>query len=153
MIKLTIYKYNGHRNTVNKKLANGTDFVGVFRDTTDLTTPIVIIRSNTPITQNYVYVDEFKRYYFIQSVRYIMGDKVELHLKVDVLKTYEQQILNATATVNESENPDVYSSNRTSVYNRKPKFQKVEFPNKNLFDETGSIIMITVKGTRTETTN
>ena len=68
-------------------------------------------------------------------------------MSVDVLKSYESEIMNATATVRETDNPDKYASNRETVYNRKPKFEKVEFPNKNLLNDTGTIIMVTIKGT------
>lgn len=70
----------------------------------------------------------------------------ELSLRVDVLKTYESEILAATGRVTESDNPDPYISNRESVYNRTPNFEKVAFANTGLFKEDGSIIMITIKG-------
>ena len=60
----------------------------------------------------------------------------ELALRVDVLKTYESEILAATGRVTESDNPDPYISN----------FEKVPFANTGLFKEDGSIIMITIKG-------
>lgn len=147
MVKATIYNYTGNRNTVNKTLTGGTECLGVLRDTTDVLNPRLVLRVSAPINANYVYIEDFKRYYFIKSISYLTGDKVELSLNVDVLKTYETQILNATATVTETDNPDKYASNRQTVYNRKPNFEKVEFANKDLFDETGTIIMVTIKGT------
>ena len=74
----------------------------------------------------------------------------ELALRVDVLKTYETQILAATGRVSESDNPDPYISNRESVFDRRAKFEKVEFENKDVFNEDGSIIMVTIKGRETE---
>lgn len=152
MIKVTLYNYTGHRNTINKTLTNETPCLGVFRDSTNLLNPVLIIRVSSPVTFNYVYVDEFKRFYFIDGVRYIMGDKCELSLKVDVLQTYKEQILKATATVTETDKPDTFASNRENIYSRKPNFEKLEFPNKDLFNDTGSIIMVTIKGTKQDTT-
>lgn len=146
MVKAIIYNYTGNRNTVNKTLTGGTECLGVLRDITNVTTPKLVLRVSAPINANYCYIQEFKRYYFIKDITYLTGDKVQLDLNVDVLKTYETQILNATATITETENPDKYASNRQTVYNRKPNFEKIDFENQNLFDETGTIIMVTIKG-------
>ena len=150
MIKLTLYNYNGNRNTVNKTLANGVECVGAIRDDTNVLYPVLTIRVHDVINVNYCYIPTLGRYYFIDSINYLSSDKATLKLSVDVLKSYESEILQASATVTQTDNPDKYSSNRETVYNRKPKFEKVEFPNKNLFDETGSIIMVTIKGNKSE---
>lgn len=150
MIKLTLYQYTGQKNVVNKSLPVGIDCLGVLRSATDVINPTIIIRVKTLVKANYAYLPEFGRYYFVDNIRYIPGDKAEINLSVDVLKSYENEIMSATATVRETDNPDKYASNRETVYNRKPKFEKVEFPNKNLFDETGSIIMVTIKGNKSE---
>lgn len=146
MVKVTLYNYNGNRNTVNKKLANGMECVGAIRDDTNVLYPVLTIRVHEVINVNYCYIPTLNRYYFIDSITYLSSDKATLKLSVDVLKSYESEILQASATVIQSDNPDKYSSNRETVYNRKPNFEKIEFPNKNLFNDTGTIIMITLKG-------
>lgn len=88
----------------------------------------------------------FGRYYFIDSITLLSSDKATLKLSVDVLKSYESEILQASATVTQTDNPDKHSSNRETIYNRKPNFEKIEFPNKNLFNDTGTMIMVTIKG-------
>ena len=146
MIKVTLYNYNGNRNTVNKTLANGVEYVGAIRDDTNVLYPILTIRVHEVINVNYCYIPTLGRYYFIDSINYLSSDKAVLKLRVDVLKSYENEILSATGTVTQSDNPDKFSSNRQSVYNRKPNFEKIDFPNKKLFDKTGTIIMVTIKG-------
>lgn len=146
MIKLTLYQYTGQKNVVNKTLPIGIDCLGVLRDTTDVISPTIIIRVKTPVKANYAYLPDFGRYYFIDNIRYISGDKAEINLSVDVLKSYESEIMDATATVTCTDTPDKFSSNRESIYNRQPNFEKIEFPNKNLFDGKGTIIMVTIKG-------
>ena len=86
------------------------------------------------------------RYYFIDSIKFLSRDKATLKLSVDVLKSYEHIILKASARVKQTDDPDTYSSNREIIYNRKPNFEKIEFPNKNLFNDTGTMIMVTIKG-------
>jgi hypothetical protein len=82
----------------------------------------------------------------VDRVSFEGNNAYELSLRVDVLKTYESEILAATGRVSESDNPDPYISNRESVYKRTPNFEKVAFANTGLFKEDGSIIMITIKG-------
>ena len=146
MIKLTLYQYTGQKNVVNKSLPVGIDCLGVLRSATNVINPTIIIRVNTLVKANYAYLPDFGRYYFVDNISYIPGDKAEINLSVDVLKSYESEIMDATATVRETDNPDKYASNRETVYNRKPNFEKIEFPNKNLFNDTGTMIMITLKG-------
>ena len=86
------------------------------------------------------------RYYFVDNITFLSINKATVKLSVDVLKSYERKILRASATVTQTDNPDKYSSNRETIYNRKPNFEKIEFPNKNLFNDTGTMIMVTIKG-------
>lgn len=146
MIKVTLYNYNGVRNTVTKNLVDGIDVWGVIREEANVLYPVLTIRLNENGTANYCYIPTFGRYYFIDSITYLSSDKVTLKLSVDVLKSYESEILQARATVKQTDNPDKYSSNRETIYNRKPNFEKIEFPNKNLFNDTGTMIMTTIKG-------
>lgn len=146
MIKVTLYNYNGNRNTVNKNLVGGIECVGAIRDETNVLYPVLTIRVQGIINANYCYIPMLGRYYFIDSITYLSSDKATLKLSVDVLKTYKNEILNASATVTQTDNPDKYSSNRETIYNRKPNFEKIEFPNKNLFNDTGTMIMVTIKG-------
>lgn len=146
MITVTLYQYNGNKNTIKKKLSNGIDYLGAIREQTNVLKPVITIRVNDIVNVNYCYIPTLKRYYFIDDITYSASDKAVLKLRVDVLKSYENEILAATGTVTQSDNPDKFSSNRQSVYNRKPNFEKIDFPNKKLFDKTGSIIMVTIKG-------
>ena len=146
MIKVTLYNYNGNRNTVNKQLSGGVECIGAIRDETNVLYPVLTIRVHDVINVNYCYIPTLNRYYFIDSIIYLSSDKATLKLSVDVLKSYENKILEASATVKQTDQPDKYSSNREIIYNRKPNFEKIEFPNKNLFNDTGTIIMVTIKG-------
>ena len=146
MIPVTFYNYNGNRNTVNKKFGYSEEFSGEIIEETNILYPVLTIRVHYDFDFNYCYIPLLGRYYFIDSITYLSRDKVMLKLSVDVLKSYEIQILRASATVTQTDKPDKYSSNREIIYNRKPNFEKIDFPNKNLFNDTGTMIMITLKG-------
>lgn len=150
MITVTLYQYNGNRNTVNKELDDGVEFSGEIFEESNVLYPLLTIRTSDyysfDINFNYCYIPVLHRYYFIDSITLLSRDKARLKLSVDVLKSYEYEILHASATVKQTDEPDKYSSNREIIYNRKPNFEKIEFPNKNLFNDTGTMIMVTIKG-------
>lgn len=146
MIPVTLHRYNGNRNTVNKQLDDGIEFNGEIFKETNVLYPTLTIRVSDVFDFNYCYIPLLERYYFIDSITYISIDKVKLKLSVDVLKSYQHEILSASATVTQTHKPDKYSSNREIIYNRKPNFEKIEFPNKKLFNDTGTMIMVTIKG-------
>lgn len=146
MTTINFYSYNGHPNTVNKQLGDFTAIEGDLRQTFDVLRPTVTLRKQPRPTFNYCYIPDLGRYYFVDRVSFEGNNAYELVLRIDVLKTYETEILAATGRVTESDNPDPYISNRETVYKRTPNFEKVPFANTGLLNETGGIIMVTLKG-------
>ena len=151
MTTINFYSYNGHPNTVNKQLGDFTAIEGDLRQTFDVLRPTVTLRKQPRPTFNYCYIPDLGRYYFVDRVSFEGNNAYELTLRVDVLKTYETEILAATGRVSESDNPDPYISNRETVYKRTPNFEKVPFANTGLLNETGGIIMVTLKGNDNDT--
>lgn len=145
MIKIKTYIYNGKPNEVNKTLQENAEYMGVLNATFNVLTPVVRFRTRTPVTFNYVYIESLNRYYFV-SEKEQNGDICTVRLRVDVLFTYKDIILNSTATLTKSENGNKYLSNRSNVFDVRPNIQKVDFPNKNLLNTEGQIIMVTIKG-------
>lgn len=151
MTTINFYSYNGHPNTVNKQLGTFTAIEGDLRQTFDVLRPTVTLRKQPRPTFNYCYIPDLGRYYFVERVSFEGNNAYELALRIDVLKTYESEILAATGRVSESDNPDPYISNRETVYKRTPNFEKVPFANTGLLNETGGIIMVTLKGNDNDT--
>lgn len=148
MTTIKFYSYNGHPNTVNKQLGDFTAIEGDLRQTFDVLRPTVTLRKQPRPTFNYCYIPDLGRYYFVDRVSFEGNNAYELTLRVDVLKTYETEILAATGRVSESDNPDKYVSNRNTVYSRVPHFVKAEFSNKGLLNDSGTMVMITIKGNK-----
>ena len=76
------------------------------------------------------------------------GDLCTVRLKVDVLLTYKDKILASSGTLTQGENVNKYLSNRANVVDVRPNVRKLDFPNKELLNETGSIVMVTIKGNK-----
>ena len=70
----------------------------------------------------------------------------KLGMKVDVLFTYKDKILSSSGILTQGENVNKYLSNRSNVVDVRPNVRKLDFPNKELLNETGSIVMVTIKG-------
>ena len=145
MIKIKTFIYDGKPNAVNKTLQANEEYTGVLNATFNVLTPVVRFRTRTPVSFNYVFIESLNRYYFVSELNQD-GDICTVHLRVDVLQTYKEKILASSATLTKSENGNKYLSNRSNVVDVRPNFRKLDFPNKELINETGSIIMVTIKG-------
>ena len=148
MIKIDLYKYEGDFKTVNKQLDNKTTVSGLLHDSTEILTPQITIRAASWNNElyNYVFIPAFNRYYNVIKTSQESTDKITLFCSVDVLKTYETAIMKAGATVTSSDNGQPYISVRDDIYNMQPNFEKVDFTESELLDDTGTIIMVTIKG-------
>lgn len=147
MTTINFYSYNGHPNTINKQLGEFTAMEGDLRQTFDILRPTITLRKHPRPIFNYCYIPSLGRYYFVDRVSFEGNNTYELALQIDTLKTYESEILTATGRVSESDNPNPYISNRETVYNRAPNFEKISFSETGLLNENGDIIMVTLKGT------
>lgn len=145
MIKIKTFIYDGKPNAVNKTLQANEEYTGVLNAKFNVLTPVVRFRTRTPVSFNYVFIESLNRYYFVSELNQD-GDICTVRLRVDVLQTYKDEILASSATLTKSENGNKYLSNRSNVVDVRPNFRKLDFPNKELINETGSIIMVTIKG-------
>lgn len=145
MIKIKTFIYDGKPNTVNKTLQTNEEYTGVLNATFNVLTPVVRFRTRTPVSFNYVFIESLNRYYFVSELNQD-GDICTVRLRVDVLQTYKEKILASSATLTKGTNVNKYLSNRSNVVDVRPNFRKLDFPNKELINETGSIIMVTIKG-------
>lgn len=145
MVKIKTFIFNGKPNEVNKTLQENAEYTGVLNATFNVLTPVVRFRTRTPVTFNYVYIESLNRYYFV-SEKQQDGDICTVRLRVDVLFTYKDIILNSSATLVKGGNANKFVSNRNNVYDVRPKTKKINFPNTGLLNETGTIVMVTLKG-------
>jgi hypothetical protein len=145
MVKIKTYVYDGAPNKINKTLQENNEYTGVLNMTFNVLNPIIRFRTRTPVTFNYVYIESLNRYYFVSEIEQ-NGDICTVRLRVDVLQTYKEKILGCSATLAMGNNINKFVSNRTNIYDVRPKTKKINFPNNGLLNETGTIVMITLKG-------
>lgn len=147
MIKIQTYNYTGERNRVDKTdyLTGQTDYDGVLNAQFDVLHPVVRFRTNTPVTFNYAYIDSLGRWYFVDDIKQD-GNVCSVSFSVDVLHTYKDKIKQLQAVLVVGEDTNGYASNRQNVYDTRPKTERLDFSSNKEFEDTGNIVMVTIKG-------
>ena len=110
-VEFWLYNYSGKENNSNKDLYNGIDYFGVFKEETDILNPIILIESTSFITSNYAFISQFGRYYYIVDITCVRKNLYRLSLKVDVLQTYRENIMeNTDGIILRSSNDEIYGT-------------------------------------------
>lgn len=105
-----LYYNMSDTKTVNKNIELLTELDGQFKEQSSILEPHIIIKNiESAVKCNYVYISTFKRYYYVKNQIVLNSQLVQLNLKVDVLKTYADNIKKLTAFVLRQEN--VYNVN------------------------------------------
>ena len=87
---ITLYRNTSPVNAVRKKLTMVRTFSNVTTiDNLDILNPVVIVDYSVAIpTTNYMFISDFHRYYFIDNIELLSGQRVKITAHVDVLYTY-----------------------------------------------------------------
>lgn len=98
------------KNKITKSITTVMNTTGNIRNNTSITSPVFLIKGefSTISQSNYVYVPEFKRYYYIIDMVQVAGNVTEISCHCDVLMSFKDEILSNTAVISRQE----------SVYNR-----------------------------------
>lgn len=104
---VTLYNYQGDKRVVDKVLGQGTDVSCKPNQNVSRMNPVITIGYNSAyVNCNYVYIDTFNRYYYVNDVSVDIGKAITLSCSIDVLKSYATYIKNSNATVVRSEKED-----------------------------------------------
>lgn len=98
-MRILLYNTEDEVNVLNKTLTDETEYKIKVKRLTSVQSPIIRLRSDTYINFNYAYIPTFDRYYYIEKTQVFPNHIYELTLRCDVLKSYEQDILNSEATI------------------------------------------------------
>ena len=104
-MKVIFYKNSSERNTINKKITQigSTDVLAV-KGQSSILNPTLLLNTNLNemLDSNYIYIAEWKRYYYIDDVVVITGGRCELHCSVDVLESFKNEILNLAVILSDT---------------------------------------------------
>lgn len=90
-------------NKVNKNVGPATFVSGALREPSSIIDPVINMQAN-PTGYNYMYIPDFKRFYYITDVKSISNGLVQVCGHVDVLMTYAADIRGFSAIVQRQEN-------------------------------------------------
>lgn len=115
---VNFYNAKIKKNEINKSLGTAIVKTCSLKDGVSIEDPVLYVKHDaTLFACNYVYIQDFGRYYFIQG-REIDGDTEYITCHVDVLKTYADDIKSSKGT-----------ATRSNFYNRNiPDSMALELP-------------------------
>lgn len=129
---LKLYTNVSDKIVVNKQITQiGSDLSGTLRENCSVVDPIIKVEGTvgSNITScNYAYITEFGRYYYINNI-VCVGNLFELHMHVDVLKTYADGIKGNSAVISRQENNyNLYLQDGVFKTYSQPHIQVAQFP-------------------------
>lgn len=129
---------------IGKSLTSGDSFSVVLKEDTSLLRPVLeVVTSSNLSGYNYLYIEEFSRYYFIDDIVSLNDGRWEISAHVDVLETYKTAILANSAVIRRQaslynlylDDPDFHSLN----YDR---IQTLKFPANNFNKALNYILVV-----------
>lgn len=142
---IKFYNTASANNVINKILENETEFEIQLKDTTNVKTPKIILRSDTPINFNYAYIEKFKRYYFVDSIELYPNKIYNIYLHCDVLETYKDDILKCEGNITQQKQNvnNYYDSGYKTEVRKEVDIYKSDV---TLSDEETTNILVTIGG-------
>lgn len=116
---------------VDKSLFNVAELTGTLKDPTSLIDPVILVESehNNIMMANYLRIQQFGRYYYINNIRSIRTGLYELTCHVDVLMSWRSMIRKNKAIIHRSENNYELNLDDGSIkVNNNPTIQTKSFP-------------------------
>ena len=143
-MQINLFKCTAERNRVDKSnhISNRFAINGTIKKPTSVT------KTNpTLYDYNYMYIDEFKRWYFIDDIRLINATMWEIIASVDVLFSFMSDIKSSRGVVDKYEKQEianVYFDDGSFIMDTRKDVEVKMFPNG--LNETGSYILICAGG-------
>lgn len=117
---ITFGQNQSENNRLDKSIANTFSYDGVLKNDSEIISPTIIVQGNPSLfaSCNYMEITAFDRKYFIQGMRILSANIVEIDGRCDVLSSYADAIRQNTAIVLKQENKwNLYLNDGTfSVY-------------------------------------
>lgn len=150
-MQISLFNCTAERNRVDKTnfITNRWSVNGTLRSESSIIDPIIVLEKTNPVASyyNYMYIDEFKRWYFINDIVSKRNKVWEIHAHVDVLYTWRTEIGNMECVIDKTEDfndANLYFDDGSYVLDARTNVHLKEFPNG--FNESGEYILICAGG-------
>lgn len=147
-MEVTLYKNSSENNVIGKSLAQIKSVECNLKNDVSVINPTLILAYTENILgSNYCFIPKFNRYYFIDEITPITGDRCIVKCRVDVLESFKDDIKSLTVILDKSQS--IYKSNKylddgSFVVENKDFNTIYNFPNG--FNEEGTFILICAGG-------
>lgn len=133
------------KQKLNKHLESDEEYTGYLKDQSSVINPVFMIEDDNPSLYNYAYIPAFHRYYFIDDIISVRSGLWEIHLSVDVLMSFKNDIKEMEVILSDSEdNGSDYIAGEQWTAKVKTKTDILNFSNGLL--DSGEYILITAGG-------
>lgn len=145
-MEIVLYVTGSEKNAITKQLQNGIELSGTLRNESSVINPSILIQIDNPSQYNYCFIPDFNRYYFITDIVSVRNNLWRINMSVDVLMSYQLEILNLDVIVSDESSPDyeMYMNGEQWQSLVKTSTDVISFPSGLL--DSGEYILITSGG-------
>ena len=142
-MNITLYTTADDVRTVNKALNTVKSVTATPTEPMNILTPTLIINyDNNVLSANYVYIPALNRYYYIDNMDLLKGNRLLLTCRVDVLKTYEVDIKASKGLITKQRAYNPYYGDYAVAY----EFTEKRYNFDNVFTDNGEFILVALRG-------
>ena len=148
-MNIKLYSTSSEVNVLNKLINYIDECSAVIKGNLSYENPVIVLQYKSSIQPeiNYVYIPEYKRYYFIEDIIDLTGGRYEIHCNVDVLSSFNNDILKLSCVIDKQEYTDksnLYYNDGSFIVLPQENITVINFANG--FNENGEFILITAGG-------
>lgn len=145
-MNITLYKNTSDNNVLNKKITSMGNRNVKLKSLTNIISPTLLLSGDISNDINYIYINDWKRYYYITDKTSVNNGMYEIQCRVDVLMSHKNDILNSDALVIASENlKNDYITSDIYVNDVREKTKIINFTDG--FNDSPEFVLITAGAT------
>lgn len=147
-MEIILYQNNSPSNFITKSLVNEIKLNGALREQSSIIDPEILIAAGNISRYNYMYIAEFKRFYYINDLTSVRNGLWRVKGHVDVLNTYRSEIKGHQAIISKQErtgNSELYFDDSSFIVKNQKYIQTITFPSG--LNQNGEYILITAGAT------
>ena len=146
-MRVILYNTTSDNRVLSKNIALIKEIDAELKDANDVISPTLKIQRFEGWEKvNYIYIKSFNRYYYVNTIKQLLGNAILLDCNVDVLMSNKDAIRNLTCIIDKQENSsttysDKYLDDGSFITECRTFNSILNFPNG--FNNDGEFILIT----------